>query len=89
LGAKVSLNSGSIPPHAFLFGEDPSRILISFPSGVQQQIEQKCSDASVPLSILGEVSGTDLVIDGLLRVSVALLSKAWRGGIPAVMDRSP
>jgi phosphoribosylformylglycinamidine synthase len=89
LGAKVSLNIGSIPPHAFLFGEDPSRILISFPSGVQQQIEQKCSDAGVPLAILGEVSGTELVIDGLLRVSVELLSKAWRGGIPAVIDRSP
>jgi len=89
LGARLSLNTGSIPAHAFLFGEDPSRILISFSSSAQQQIEQKCSDAGVPLAILGEVSGNELLVDGLLRVSVELLSKAWRGAIPAVMNRPP
>src|SRR5678816_4613568 len=30
IGAQVSLSVGSVPPHAYLFGEDASRIIVSY-----------------------------------------------------------
>jgi len=88
IGATVTLQMGSIPPQAYLFGEDPSRAIISFAAAAQRQIEQKCLDAGVPFAPIGEVGGNQLAVEGVLRVSTEVLSKAWRSGIPALMTRS-
>ncbi len=88
LGATVSLQMGSIAPQAYLFGEDPSRVIISFAAAAQRPIEQQCLDAGVPFAAIGEVGGNQLVIEGVLRVSTEVLSKAWRSGIPTLMTRS-
>ena len=88
VGATVALQIGSIPPHAYLFGEDPSRAIISFRTAAQREIEQMCLEAGVPFAPIGEVGGNQLAIEGVLRVSTEVLSKAWRSGIVGVMNRS-
>jgi phosphoribosylformylglycinamidine synthase II len=88
MGATVTLQMGSIPPHAYLFGEDPSRAIISFAAGAEGQIEQRCLAAGVPFAPIGAVGGSELVVEGVVRVSTEVLSKAWRSGIPALMNRS-
>ncbi len=68
------------PPHAFLFGEDASRAVISFAPGQLKALEQLCAAEAVPFTCLGSVGGDALELRGLLKVPVADLSKAWREG---------
>jgi phosphoribosylformylglycinamidine (FGAM) synthase-like enzyme len=88
LGARVRLDFGGIPPHAFLFGEDPSRVVISFPTASESAVRQACERGKVPFAVVGTVGGPALVIEGALDLPVRSLAKAWRSGIPAVLKKA-
>jgi phosphoribosylformylglycinamidine synthase subunit PurL len=85
-GATLRLSS-TLPTHAYLFGEDPTRVVISFAPGKQQQVEETCRRLGVPCAVIGEVGGDALKIDGLLTVPVASLDRAYRSGVPSVLKR--
>jgi phosphoribosylformylglycinamidine synthase II len=85
LGAAVKLQPGAVPAHAYLFGEDASRIVISFKPEHEAKVTEAARAAGVPFEKVGAVGGAALKIDGLLDLPVARLSKAWRSGIPAVL----
>jgi len=85
LGARVKLDTTSVAPHAFLFGEDASRAVISFPTSATEQVTQVCRELGVPCALIGDVGGDDLVIEGLLSLDVASLERAWRSAIPGVV----
>jgi len=87
IGAQVSLPVGSVAPHAYLFGEDASRVIVSYAPEHEAEIAAACKAASVPFASIGSVGGGRLVISGLLDVPVARLSDAWRSGIPALMKK--
>ena len=74
-------------PHAYLFGEDASRVVISFAPEHEAEIAAACKAAGVPFASIGAVGGDRLVISGLLDVPVARLSNAWRSGIPSLMKK--
>jgi phosphoribosylformylglycinamidine synthase len=86
-GARVTIESGPVPLHAFLFGEDASRVLVSFEGRHYEQVERAVLGAGVPFEIIGSVVAADLglVIDDVLRLGVDALSRAYRSGIPAVL----
>jgi phosphoribosylformylglycinamidine synthase len=88
MGVRVALEIGSTPAHAYLFGEDASRAVISFPPSAASEVLRICQLAQVPCALLGDVGGPDLVIEGMLNVQVASLARAWRSGIPAVLKPS-
>jgi phosphoribosylformylglycinamidine synthase len=88
LGARVRLDFGGVPPHAFLFGEDPSRVVVSFPPASESALRQACERGKVPSVVVGTVGGPALVIEGALDLPVRSLAKAWRGGIPAVLKKA-
>ncbi|MFZ5471595.1 MAG: phosphoribosylformylglycinamidine synthase subunit PurL, partial [Myxococcota bacterium] len=81
IGAQVSFDVGETAPHALLFGEDASRIVISYPPHAEARIETVCREAGVPFRFAGTVTGKELVISGLLGLSVDALSRAWRRGL--------
>jgi len=85
-GATLRCSTG-IPAHAFLFGEDPTRVVISFAPGKQREVEESCRRLGVPCAVVGEVGGDALKIEGLLNVPVASLDRAYRSGIPSVLKR--
>jgi phosphoribosylformylglycinamidine synthase len=87
IGAQLSLPVRSVPPHAYLFGEDASRVVISFPPEHEVEIAAACKAAGVPFATVGTVGGDRLVISGLLDLPVARLSDAWRSGIPALVKK--
>jgi len=87
LGATVELSAGAVAPHAYLFGEDASRVVVSFPASFQNEVTSACQAAGVPCAVLGVVGGDRLTVPGLFDVSVAQLSRAWRSGIPALMKQ--
>jgi phosphoribosylformylglycinamidine synthase subunit PurL len=86
-GATLQLSPGGVAPHAFLFGEDASRVVVSFSPPFQAEVAAACAAADVPCAVLGVVGGDRLTLPGLLDVPVAQLSRAWRSGIPALMKQ--
>ena len=69
-----------VAAHAWLFGEDATRAVISFAAGQLKAIEQLCAAEGVPFSCVGAVGGDCLEIRGTLKVPVVDLSKSWREG---------
>ncbi len=87
LGARVTLSPGAVPPHAYAFGEDPSRAVVSFAPEKRAAVEQACQHLGVPLAVIGAVGGAELAVEGMLTLPVSQLSKAYRSGIPALLGK--
>jgi len=84
LGCRVLLKS-PLRPAALLFGEDASRVLISYPSASREQIEAICKSAGAPFADIGQVGGSTLVVEGLLDAKVADLKSSWSSAIPRLV----
>ncbi|HEX8293996.1 MAG TPA: phosphoribosylformylglycinamidine synthase subunit PurL, partial [Pyrinomonadaceae bacterium] len=70
LGATVALE-GELSPAASLFGETPSRVLVSFEESQRTRLERIAAQAGAPLKVIGRVGGPRLRITagGAERVS--------------------
>jgi phosphoribosylformylglycinamidine synthase len=55
-----------VAPHAYLFGEDASRVVISYAPEREAEIAAACKAAGVPFASIGTVGGDSLVISGLV-----------------------
>ncbi|MFT3913200.1 MAG: AIR synthase-related protein [Anaeromyxobacteraceae bacterium] len=64
-----------------LFGEEPGRILVSFPRANLDRVGLVAKLAGVPLVVLGAVGGPALEIQSALSVQVAELAEAWREAV--------
>jgi phosphoribosylformylglycinamidine synthase len=87
IGAQVTLPVGSVASHAYLFGEDASRVIISYAPEHEPEIAAACKVAGVPFASIGTVGGDRLVISGLIDLRVTRISDAWRRGIPSLMKK--
>jgi phosphoribosylformylglycinamidine synthase len=87
MGASLELDTSLLPPHALLFGEDASRVVLSFPAAKREAILSACQSAGVPVAVVGTVGGSRLTIRGLLDLPLADLSRAWRSGIPRLVKQ--
>ena len=87
IGAQVTLPVGSVASHAYLFGEDASRIIISYAPEHEPEIAAACKAAGVPFASIGMVGGDRLVVSGLIDLRVTRISDAWRRGIPSLMKK--
>jgi phosphoribosylformylglycinamidine synthase len=77
---------GGIGDHAELFGEGPSRVLVSVPPARLATVWERSSAASVPATDLGVGGGDALVIDGLLELSLADALSSWHEALPALFS---
>ncbi|HET9060754.1 MAG TPA: phosphoribosylformylglycinamidine synthase subunit PurL [Acidimicrobiales bacterium] len=88
VGCRVELSGG----HAELFGEGPSRVLLSVPPNCTETILHRAADAGVPVARLGLGGGDAVVVDGLGlgRLSAALdrLAQAWSSTLPEAFAAS-
>ncbi|MFN2500179.1 MAG: phosphoribosylformylglycinamidine synthase subunit PurL [Pyrinomonadaceae bacterium] len=88
-GAKIAL-PGSLPPAVTLFSESPSRIIISFAASARAEIETIAQRANCPLSVVGEVSGSELQIkvgdERVISANVSELESSWRGSLPKTLE---
>jgi phosphoribosylformylglycinamidine synthase len=89
LGASVDLG-GELPAAAALFGETPSRVLISFEESQRTRLERIAAQAGAPLKVIGRTGGTRLRVSagGEERVSqeVSELEALWRGALGARLE---
>ena len=80
--ATLSDLSGKSPlaAAALLFGEAPSRIILSVSPAHWDALCRLAAERGVPLTRLGVVAGENLTVPGLLDQPVARLFAQWRGG---------
>lgn len=83
LGADISDLSEGLPLHAWLFGEDQARYLVT--TNDPQALLAASRDAGVAARKIGAVQGLDLTIAGAGTISVATLKSAHEGWMPEYM----
>ena len=86
LGARLELVSGPLAPHAFWFGEDASRIVISVRTDRRQEVTAACQAHGTAVTWLGSVGGDMLKLDAQFKVPVQALSRAFRAALPAIAE---
>ncbi|MCE5193219.1 MAG: phosphoribosylformylglycinamidine synthase subunit PurL [Candidatus Cryosericum sp.] len=90
IGAHISL-PGGVRPDALLFGEAPSRIVVSVAPEDLCALLEMARNAGVPATLLGCVGGSDVILEvggrSIVQAPVTELADAWRGALPGVMGR--
>jgi phosphoribosylformylglycinamidine synthase len=69
-----------------LFGEGPSRILVSVRPEARTAVEARLSASGVLWQFLGTVGGEALLIDDLVDVAVSALEETWEQALPNIMN---
>src|SRR5216684_5330075 len=87
LGCRLKLG-GSLRPDALLFGEDASRIVVSYPPSEAERVKAICARAGAPFEEIGEVGGAKLIIENLIDARVADLREPWARAIPRLVGES-
>jgi hypothetical protein len=75
-----------VPLHAFLFGEDQGRYVLTCPSDVMFALRQEATEAGVPNWYLGLTGGDALVLPDQEPLPIAELKTAHEGWLPGYMD---
>ncbi len=96
-GAEIEIPNGladeteaSLSAAAVLFGESPSRIVISFPASSRAAIEEIARREQCPLAVIGQV-GSDrlrITLDGTEAIAIAVseLENAWRTSLARSLE---
>jgi phosphoribosylformylglycinamidine synthase len=74
-----------MPPHAFWFGEDQARYLITVKPADRSCVEASAQKAGVPLRHLGKTGGRQLTLAGENPILVSSLHKLHESWLPAYM----
>jgi phosphoribosylformylglycinamidine synthase len=85
IGAQVLAAPNSIVPHAFWFGEDQARYVVTVPAEQAGLVLAKMKGAGVPCLRIGTTGGDTIAIAGEDAVSVASLRDGFEGWLPAYM----
>jgi phosphoribosylformylglycinamidine synthase subunit PurL len=93
MGARVDLASEGLPPAFVLFGEDPSRIVVSCDPEHLARIKEVAGKHGVPADRIGEtiLERLEISLDGKAVISapVAELNQAYEGALEAALKSDP
>ena len=85
IGARVEAEA---PDHAFFFGEDQGRYIVTAPMGERAAIAAEASGRNVPLSRIGVTGGDSLRLSGAAPLALAALAEAYESWLPDFMSRT-
>lgn len=85
-GARILLPDLDIPLHAFLFGEDQARYVVTARPDAAAELIAAAAKAGVPATAIGAVGGENLTIGEHLTVSVADLRQRHESWLPDYMS---
>ncbi|HKP55103.1 MAG TPA: phosphoribosylformylglycinamidine synthase subunit PurL [Polyangiales bacterium] len=85
VGCSVRLGLHAGRELAKLWSEEPSRVVISYRAEHERELLARSQKAGVPFAVLGETGGDAVVIDEVLRVSVAALAEAHRTALDPIV----
>ncbi|MDQ6617559.1 MAG: phosphoribosylformylglycinamidine synthase subunit PurL [Actinomycetota bacterium] len=85
-GVGFIVPAGRLSGHSALFGEGPSRVVVSVAPQRVAAVVAAADAAHVPVSQLGSAGGDDrLVVGGLLDVDLADAVESWRSALPRAL----
>jgi len=85
VGARLETPSSTIAPHAFWFGEDQARYVVTARRPAAERIEQDAGAAGVSIRRLGSTGGETLTVSGERPILVGELKKRFEAWLPAYM----
>jgi phosphoribosylformylglycinamidine synthase II len=86
LGASIAApGPGDPPPHAFFFGEDQARYLVTAAPAAALAISAEADRQGIPIRPLGQTGGNTLTLAGLPPIVVDELRHAHESWLPAFM----
>ena len=85
-GIGITLNAHpDLPLHAWLWGEDQARYLVSVGKDDVNPILSTAEDRKVPCRIVGRVGGDSLSVEGGFDIPLSELDATWNATIPEMM----
>ena len=85
IGAQLDAAPEDTPSHAYWFGEDQARYVVTVPVADAGTVLQRAADAGVLAARIGMTGGASLLIAGERAIEVAALTKSFEGWLPAYM----
>lgn len=85
IGAMVAFMDGKVPLHAWLFGEDQARYIVTCDPARAAEIEFRLNGIQVPTTFIGVVGGNALTLPGEAPISLDEMRRAHEGWLPAFM----
>jgi len=85
IGAKLTAAPDDIPAHAYWFGEDQARYLVTVPTARAVAVLGRAKAASVPVWSIGTTGGDALTLGGERPILVTILRERFEGWLPAYM----
>jgi phosphoribosylformylglycinamidine synthase len=85
IGAKLDNGPSNIPPHAYWFGEDQARYVVTARAEDADRIIADAKAAGVPIVKIGVTGGNALALPGESPILVATVSEKFEGWLPAYM----
>jgi phosphoribosylformylglycinamidine synthase len=79
VGFRVDLGG---PDATALFGEGPSRLLVSARSETAATVRRRAEDAGLKVTAIGTAGGDRMVIVGAVEMGLEEAGQAWKGAIP-------
>ena len=86
VGAQLLAAPASIVPHAFWFGEDQARYVVTVPETQAGRVLAKMKGAGVPCARLGTTGGDAMAVAGEPPLAVATLKAGFEQWFPAYMN---
>ena len=86
VGMRLIGGAAGVPPHAFWFGEDQARYVVSVPSEAAGDVVADARTAGVPALVLGTTLGDALILPDEPPIMVARLKLRHEGFMPALMS---
>ena len=84
-GIGVELDRAPLAAHAFWFGEDQARYIVTVPAAVAEKVMARLRAAGVMVRQLGLTGGDALILEGERPILVAKLRERFEGWLPAYM----
>jgi phosphoribosylformylglycinamidine synthase len=86
IGVRLLAAPGAIVPHAYWFGEDQARYIVTVPADQAGLVLAKMKGAGVPCARIGTVGGDEVAVAGETPVSVVALKTGFESWFPAYMN---
>ena len=85
-GAQLLAAPSSIVPHAYWFGEDQARYIVTVPAADAGLVLAKMKGAGVPCVRIGTTGGDAIAVAGETPVAITSLTKAFESWLPNYMN---
>ena len=89
LGAELAAAPNDTPAHAFWFGEDQARYIVTVRADEAELVVGRGVAASVPVHRLGTTGGDTIALSGERPVLIKALSERFEGWLPSYMSGGP